>query len=336
MLNFTYESDLCNGQYNGRFVFRAPLRLDALKDDDMRAIANAHPDALADTALRHEFIHWQVFRHSAVGRSLVGKRYRTRFQFQRGRREDVTVYYAQRTAYFMASYSTHEALVHSLEAALGARTTLAELQSLALDVGMVEQVTGCDRRALALCERLGLPYGAAERALDSIRGGLATREFGVQAYMLDAAGRPRLHEVSLKGRTHGIFNATTETRYSKAPLGVRLLRQLVRVANPERWFEGALSPENLARWAFLKFRTELPILRSMGIECPGFDTDVYVNNSIRFITAYTGHSMNPLTRRLVFHLLLSTADREVDEQAVIGKLALLDRDFLYFFYAHGN
>ena len=92
--------------------------------------------------------------------------------------------------------------------------------------------------------------------MDSYLGRLATKEFGVQAYLPTENGNhhTRLYEVSLKLYSFGIFNAGTETEFSvNPPTHIRIVRRMMSVANSERWF-GSLDQVRLARWTFSNSR----------------------------------------------------------------------------------
>ena len=332
MLNFTYSSKDASGQFNGRFVFRAPLLASALTRDHLRAIANSTGDALADPALRHEFLHWKVFQHSEVGRSLIGKRYRVRPLFLKGFDGSVRRYYTQRSAYFLSGYDAHEATVDELDKSTG--SSIEELRAAKLTTHQLDRIRLADQRALEMCAQLHVPLGGLQLKLDSYLGRLATKEFGVQAYLPTDDGNPhtRLYEVSLKGDSFGIFNAGTETEFSVSPpTHIRIVRRMISLANSERWF-GALDSDKLARWTFLKFSTELPLLKSER-NTSSIGPDAYVETMVAFITRYLGRPRRVSEQQIV-ELLKGCAMYSQDE--VTERLRLLDEDFLYFFYAHGN
>lgn len=339
MFNFTHGTDKSDGQFNGRFAFRAPHNSPRVSPSELRSIANAAPDALADEAIRHEFLHWRVFQSSDVGRSLIGKRYRTRAQFLRGNLDAVRAYYTQRSSYFCESFATHENIVKSLEKRLGDTPSIQALSAIRLSADDIKEVVDADESALTLCGLCGVPYSLAQRRLDSILGHLGTREFGLQAYVDLGGQKLALNEVSLKGMTHGIFNAATETAYSNAPPHIRVIRKLVRYGNAERWF-GALDSRKLAMWAYLKLNTEITLLGNSGfskvLETRQGSIEAYFKDNVNFIVAYTGANYGALAKGLIVEALLDCGDPTIRLEDAVERLANIDPEFIYFFYAHGN
>jgi hypothetical protein len=339
VFNFKFRSDKADGQFNGRFAFRAPFNAPRLTPIELRALANATEDALVDPVIRHEYLHWKVFKGSAVGRSLIGKRYRVRAQFLRGNQVAVENYYLQRSCYFLNVYEIHEQIVTELESLLGSTPTLTRVLSTNLSERQRRLVERADADALTACRNLERPYKNIELKADSFLGAIATREFGLQAYIDLGHERLSLNEVSLMGSTHGIFNAATETQYSDASAYIRLIRKAVQYANAELWF-GRLTQEKLATWAYLKLKVEINLLWEhphsvVVLENQGSVRELVASN-VNFIAAYTGVKYDKLTLSLITELFLACARTEIAPQDLIQRLGALDNEFLYFFYAHGN
>jgi surface antigen len=339
MFNFAHRTQKSDGQFNGRFTFLAPHNSPRISPADLRAIANAAPGALANEVIRHEFLHWRVFQSSTVGRALIGKRYRTRAQFLRGDTDAVRIYYTQRSAYFCESFATHERIVEGLERELGNAPSMQDLAAVSLSSRDIRSISDSDQRALELSAECGSPLNWLERNFDSILGRVATREFGVQAYVDLGGPKLALNEVSLKGITYGVFNSATETAYSDAPKYIRIGRKIVRYGNAERWF-GTLSPQKLAMWAYLKLNAELTLcqtprfLRVMSESHGAIES--YIRDNVDFIVAYTGASYSHLAKALIAETLLDCGDPGKQFDEMVERLAAINGEFLYFFYAHGN
>lgn len=340
MLNFTYRSASTDGRFNGRYAFRASLTGRPLTPADLAAIANAADGALVDTVLKHEYLHWKAFQASRVGMALIGKRFRTRARFLRDDLGAVDDYYRQRSCYFCESYETHERIVEDMEAAAKTIDGIEGLMALPITDAQREAISKADSSALAACRHYGAPYRWWMRWLDAPLGRLACREFGVQAYVDLGGERPSLNEVSLKSGGFGFVNAATESRYSQEPpRHVRALRWLFRMANVDRWF-GRLTKEKLALWAFLRSRTVTMFLRDPIFMAPlarSFGQDMAaIRQEVDFICAYTGIQYDAFTRGVIVDLIAACADPEAEREALVERFMRLDREFLYFYYAHGN
>lgn len=340
MLNFTYRSTITDGQFNGRYAFRAPLDGRPLTAADLAAIANGADKALVDTALKHEYFHWKAFKASRVGMALIGRRFWTRVQFLRGNFDAVDYYYRRRFCYFRESYDTHEQIVKEMEAAAEKIDGIKGLMALSITDEQREAIRKADRSALSACRHHGTPYRWWMRWLDAPLGRLACREFGLQAYVDLGSERPSLHEVSLKSSGFGFVNAATETRYSyEPPRHVRALRWLFRALNVDRWF-GRLTKEKLALWALLRSRTVVMFLRDpifMEPLATSFGQErAAIRQEVDFICAYTGIPYDAFTRGIIVDLISACANPEADREALVERLMRLDQDFLYFYYAHGN
>jgi len=251
----------------------------------------------------------------------------------------VRTYYTQRSSYFCESFATHEEIVKHLERKLGEAPSIQALSSVRLSREDEDAVTDSDQRALTLCKECNTPFSLAERCIDSVLGRVGTREFGLQAYVDLGGQKLALNEVSLKGMTHGIFNAATETAYSNAPKHIRIIRKLVRYGNVEKWF-GSLDSYKLAMWAYIKLNTEITLLSKLkfakALEASHGSIEAYIRDNVDFIVAYTGANYGALAKGLIVETLLDCGDPAAQFDDAVDRLAAIDGEFIYFFYAHGN
>ncbi|MDP9224653.1 MAG: hypothetical protein M3P18_12515, partial [Actinomycetota bacterium] len=89
--------------------------------------------------------------------------------------------------------------------------TLSRTKAITLGPGQLSKITASDQRARAASKELNCLSSPPHRALDYAKGFVATREYGLQNYLVDDAGEVRIREVSLSSGTHGVVNAAFET-----------------------------------------------------------------------------------------------------------------------------
>src|SRR5204863_9015558 len=119
--------------------------------------------ALMDKALRHECLHWWVFQHSTLGIEIVGRRFRARSAYTRGKLQPVTDYYPARTIYLFFAFDAHELVVKQIEDKLDespeiapARNALAALRAAPWKSEFQDRIDVADNRALEVMRDFGL------------------------------------------------------------------------------------------------------------------------------------------------------------------------------------
>ena len=340
MLTFTFQDDRVAGTFNGRFAFRAPMQVDPLSLAALEAIANGQDSALETDVLRHEYLHWAAFRASTFGIETIGRRFRSRAAFLRGRHEEVVSYYRQRTAYFCCSYREHEAIVdENFEICKG--MNLDALRRSALSKEHVARIRSADLNARQATIALSSLADPITRSLDFAKGYMATREYGLQNYIPDRASGKRIREVSLASGSGGVLNAAFETEIGRQGTIVSFIKKMRRKLNTEGRL-GGLNNEKMGAWAAIKFATEsqtLAQLRRLKFPSSVESFEDYARKTADFAFRYILAREDRLLKMNLISLLLDCQSeaKTTSETEVLGqRFAEFDEGILYYFYIHGN
>jgi hypothetical protein len=341
-MNFTHQSDLVLGQFNGRFVFRASLDSEPLPLSILTDLANGGDNALLDITLRHEYFHWLVFRNSPFGGETVGRRFRARSEFLSSNFEEVRKYYMQRTAYFSAAWQTHEDIVKNLESK-HLKTTPNQLRNISLSKTDLQQLRAADAVATNATLELKALSPAFTRTLDSMKGRLVSKEFGLQSYAIDDVGKPTLREVSLSSGSDGVINSAFDQHGARGSKLMELAKTARKFLNTEKR-AGGLTITKLSHWAVLKFSTEqqtIGSLQSSGVQVPTIFSNkgAWAKSTADFVFRHTLAKIDPIDSNNLKELILycgDILDASNPQSDAAGMFAKLDQRILYFFYVHGN
>lgn len=347
VFNFAYGGSELLGQFNGRFAYHASRTGEELPVATFNEFRDLGLSALDDKALRHECLHWWVFQHSILGIEIIGRRFRARKAYTRGKLPPVLDYYAVRTIYLHYAFNAHEDVVKLIEDKLEASPLvvpvvdpLAALRAAPWDAELQKRLDFADQNALEVMSEFGLVPPPLLRVLDRERGKRATQEVGLQSYYSGATG-PQLRETSMAGGTGGIVNAAFEQR--KESLARHIFKWVRRRLNTERNF--TLTDERLAKWALLKYRSELTTLqriRECDLSSPAPDpTDRYKREARRTVEFVLLHTLQKEDAMFICEIadtivMAAKTDAPWENPDLVRYFAKRGQPFLYFFYNHGN
>jgi hypothetical protein len=183
------------------------------------------------------------------------------------------------------------------------------------------------------------------QAIDHTLGLIATREFGLQYYVLDDALKPALRETSYFTPSRGVLNSAFNEMQNE-PMWIKALKRLRRSQNAEGGHI-QLDRRALAIWLCLKINAEYQTLVKLESVIPresnqlSLDEWFYRTTSemIQFVSRHTlvkprETRVAVLAERLVTIGKTKATDVLSDEH--VEALCSLDANFLYFFYCHGN
>jgi hypothetical protein len=340
MLNFTFQSPQISGQFNGRFAFRAALDGEPIGISTLQELADGTESALHMDVLRHEYLHWLVFRSSVFGIETIGRRFRARTEFLKGNVDEVIKYYAQRTAYFSAAFDVHEAVVKELEMTLNS-SDVSALRQLKLNSKQRQRIVKADACALASTIALNVLSSKIARVVDKLKGWIVTREYGLQSYVREADGTIRIREVSLAAKTNGVINAAYENNLGNQHKIILWLKGLRRNINTEGR-GGGLTKEKMGLWAALKFSSEaqtLVQLNKLGFVTTIDDFSIHARHLSDFVFRHVLAIQENQLRKNLSKLISGCqyiSPRSSELMAYAESFSAFDEAILYFFYIHGN
>lgn len=346
MLNFTHRHGRVYGIFNGRFVFNAAQDASALPLSTVHDLTTGNASSLLEATLRHEYLHWLVFKQSRLGNSIVGERFFARRAFVRHDYEPVLDYYARRTCFFLASYEAHEKVVAELEERIDKQEGSTEkLFAVTLEPEQIASVLDADKKAQSYCSALGLNRKSTLSVLDQLAGVVATREYGLQYYVHNDNSAPVLRETSMLSATKGVINGAFQDRHEDT-FFVRLLKRIRRSANTEGGHIQLDRPK-LVEWLCLKVMSEYRTLHNLASMLTPSRSDLemdtmFLNDcELQIEFAYRHTLCMPRAIRvsaLAARLLVigkKTDFASVTKDDVLA-LSVLPDSLLYYFYCHGN